>query len=224
MNAFTVDLEDWFQGLTSTNPLVEQWDLFESRIVPMSERLLKMLAEYKVQATFFVLGCVADTHPALIEKIAADGHEIGIHGYDHRFVSRMTPDEFDVEIDKSMTAIMNIIGKAPIGHRAPYFSINATTPWAFERLRQFGLCYDSSVFPTRNMLYGYPDAPRLPYYLPTHQLVEFPLSTIRKAGVNWPIAGGFYLRLLPYSFFQRGIQQLNREGASGNFVYAPVGT
>jgi peptidoglycan/xylan/chitin deacetylase (PgdA/CDA1 family) len=60
LNAFTVDLEDWFQGLTSTNPLVDRWPRFESRVVPATRTLLEILRRHRVRATFFVLGYVAD--------------------------------------------------------------------------------------------------------------------------------------------------------------------
>jgi hypothetical protein len=63
------------------------------------------------------------------------------------------------------------------------------------------------------MLYGYPHAPRFPYHpLDNGDLIEFPLSTVRVAGVNWPMAGGFYLRLLPYPLFRAGLRRINREG------------
>ncbi len=212
MNAFTVDLEDWFQGLTSTNRQVDRWPVFENRVVPATQKLLRILAVHKVRATFFVLGYVADQHPDLIAKIRADGHEIAIHGYYHRFVYRLTPDEFSVELARSIEAVARITGEAPVGHRAPYFSINARTPWAFACLQAQGLRYDSSIFPTRNMLYGFPGAPRFPYRVDGAALVELPASTIRAGGVNWPIAGGFYVRALPYAVIRRAVAGLNAAG------------
>jgi polysaccharide deacetylase family protein (PEP-CTERM system associated) len=212
INAFSVDLEDWFQGLTSTNPQIEQWAAFESRVVSATRRLLDVLRAYRVQATFFVLGYVADQHPALVEQIAADGHEIGVHGYFHRFVYRLTPDEFARELERSVQAVERITGETPVGHRAPYFSVNASTPWVFDRLEAAGFGYDSSVFPApKTLLYGYPHARRFPHRVDGHRLVEFPLSTLRLAGVNWPVAGGFYLRALPYAFIRWSIAQLNRQ-------------
>jgi polysaccharide deacetylase family protein (PEP-CTERM system associated) len=99
------------------------------------------------------------------------------------------------------------------GYRAPMFSINGSVLWALQMLHDLGFRYDSSVFPTRNMLYGYPEAPRFPYHpLDNCDFVEFPLSTVRFLGVNWPLAGGFYLRLLPYQLFKKGLDKLNREG------------
>jgi hypothetical protein len=121
VNAFTVDLEDWFQGLTSTNPQVDKWQSFESRVVSATQSLLDLLRSYQVQATFFVLGYVADQFPALIEDIRADGHEIGVHGYYHRFVSRSTPDEFARDLERSIQAVERVSGESPLGYRAPYF-------------------------------------------------------------------------------------------------------
>lgn len=212
LNAFTVDLEDWFQGLTSTNPLVDQWPAFESRVEENTRRLLTILSERNVRATFFVLGYVADSHPGLIEEIAAEGHELGVHGYFHRFVSRMTADEFAQELDQTLAAIERITGITPTGHRAPYFSLNANTPWAFEVLESRGFSYDSSVFPTKNMLYGFPEAPRFPYKVQGHEIVEFPATTLSFAGKKWPIAGGFYNRALPYAVIRHGIRQVNEQG------------
>jgi polysaccharide deacetylase family protein (PEP-CTERM system associated) len=212
MNAFTIDLEDWFQGLTSTNPLTDKWPSFSSRVVPATEALLGVLRTCQVQATFFVLGYTAEQHPTLIERIRAEGHEIGVHGYLHRYVYQVTPDEFAQELERSIRAVQNITGEIPLGHRAPYFSFNASTSWAFDILQAKGFRYDSSVFPTRNMLYGYPQAPRFPYRLNGHALMEFPLSTLRLAGFNWPIAGGLYLRTLPYALVRWAILRLNRQG------------
>lgn len=211
VNAFTVDLEEWFQGLTSTNPLVDQWPSFESRIVPATRRLLAILREHNVKATFFVLGYVADQHPRLIEEIAAAGHELGVHGYFHRFVFNLSPAEFGQELDRSIEAIYRVTGDMPYGHRAPYFSINENTPWAFDVLASRGFHYDSSIFPIRNMLYGYPDAPRFPYQMDDYDLYEFPATTMIFAGRKWPIAGGFYNRVLPYGIIRHGLQQVNHQ-------------
>jgi polysaccharide deacetylase family protein (PEP-CTERM system associated) len=212
LNAFTVDLEDWFQGLTSTNSRVDLWPTLESRVVAATDRLLGILADHGVRATFFVLGYVADQHPDLIQRIRAAGHEIGLHGYYHRFVSRMSADEFAAEIDRGMVAVQRATGENPVGHRAPYFSIDGSTPWAFDVLVAHGLRYDSSVFPVRTTLYGFPEAPRFPYRVHGGALTEFPVSTVRAGGRTWPIAGGFYLRALPYAAVRRAIHSLNAAG------------
>ncbi len=211
-HAFTVDLEDWFQGLTSTNRRPAAWPELESRVVGSTQMLLALLAEHKVRATFFVLGHVADHHPALIERIAAGGHELAIHGYWHRFVNRMTPGEFANEVATSIAALRRVTGETPQGHRAPYFSINATTPWALEVLADHGLRYDASVFPVQSMLYGFAGAPRLPYRTANDRLWELPASTVEWGGRRWPIAGGIYVRALPYAVVRWAVNRLEQAG------------
>lgn len=221
VNAFTVDLEDWFQGLTSTNPSVDRWPTLESRVRPATQRLLSILDQHQVKATFFVLGYVADQQPDLIEQIAAAGHELAVHGYYHRFVFKLTPEEFAEELDRSIEALYSITGVQPLGHRAPYFSINEQSSWAFEILNSRGFRYDSSVFPTRNMLYGYPSAPRFPYYLEGTELLEFPATTVRFAGRKWPVGGGFYNRILPYQMTRYAFYQVNNQGEPAVFYIHP---
>lgn len=214
-NAFTVDLEDWYHGLTSTNRQPHLWPGLESRVLANTERLLDLLAMYDVRATFFVLGKVAEQYPDLIRRVAAAGHEVGVHGYAHRKIHRLTADEFAAEIDRSLALLRPLTPDPIIGHRAPYFSIHSSTLWALDILAERGFVYDSSVFPTRNMLYGYPDAPRRPYRVQTRtrSLVEFPASTIRLAGMTLPVAGGFYSRAIPGAVTRRAIRRLNAEGS-----------
>lgn len=219
-NALTIDLEEWFHGLTSTNPLVDRWPTFESRVVGATQRLIALLARHNVQATFFTLGHVADHHPALIERIVEAGHEIAAHGYYHRFIYRMRPDEFARELECTIRALERITGEAPIGHRAPYFSVKPSTPWAFDLLREFGFRYDSSMVATRNPLYGYPGAPQLPHRLP-QGLWEFPPSTVRLGPWSMPIAGGFYFRALPYSLVRGAMRRRNRAGHPVIFYLHP---
>ena len=187
VNAFTVDWEDWYQGLEID---MDHWDGFADRLSVGTERLLALLADADVRATFFVLGRAAQSAPALLRKIRDAGHEIGTHGYSHRFVYALGAEQFRSELRQSLSIIEDILGaRCVLGHRAPFFSIVKGTEWAFEIMREEGLQYDSSVFPVQNYRYGIPDAPRWPYE--AHPgLVEFPPSTWRLAGRNIPVAGG----------------------------------
>jgi polysaccharide deacetylase family protein (PEP-CTERM system associated) len=212
-NAFTVDLEDWFQGLTSTNVQPERWDHFEARLEQSTRGLLALLDGHGVRATFFVLGHVARQYPDLIRAIDAAGHEIGVHGYWHRMVQRLSPQEFATELEQAIEELAPLIRQPLLGHRAPYFSINGQSLWALEILEAKGFHYDSSFFPVRSLLYGYPGAQRFPHRLGSDGgLVEFPIATARWAGVNWPIGGGFYVRSWPYWVIRRGLRQINRQG------------
>lgn len=222
LNALTIDLEDWYQGLTSTARQVERWPDFEDRVAQSTERLLAILSRASVKATFFVLGFVADEFPGLVQRVAEAGHEIALHGYHHRQVSQLTPEQFRDDILRGCDAVEQACGQRPMGYRAPMFSITRTTLWALTTLRDLGFGYDSSLFPTRNMLYGFPGAPRFPYYpFEGSSFAEFPLSTLRLAGTNWPVAGGFYFRVIPYPLFRWALRRLNHQGHPAIFYLHP---
>jgi polysaccharide deacetylase family protein (PEP-CTERM system associated) len=169
-----------------------------------------------VQATFFVLGYVADKFPDLIRRVAEGGHEIGLHGYYHFRVDQSTSARFEEDLLRGKAVVEQACGAVLRGFRAPMWSINGKSLWALEILAREGFVYDASVFPTRNMLYGYPSAPRAPYYpLPEEELIEIPMSTVKLCGLKLPISGGFYLRLLPYGVLKWGLRRINREGLPG---------
>lgn len=222
INALSIDLEDWYHSTLNAELQLDRWPTYEDRIKMTTDHLLAILDEADVRATFFILGYVAEHSPDLIRKIAAAGHEIGAHGYAHRLVYRLTPEEFRQDLVRGRDAIEQAAGRRVYGYRAPYFSINKTVTWAFEILHELGFLYDSSVFPVKNTLYGYPTAPRAPYYpIAGNNFIELPLSTLRLAKINIPIAGGFYMRLYPYSFFKWGIKRVNKENLPFVFYMHP---
>src|SRR2546423_5707110 len=219
-NALTIDFEDWYQGLEI--PYTE-WAGFEDRIVPVGERLLKLLDEAGVRATFFVLGYIAERHPDLIRAIAAAGHEIGTHGYSHTLIYTQTPEDFRVELTRAIRALEEITGQPVVSHRAPFFSITKDSLWALDILADLGIRYDSSIFPVVNYRYGIADAPRWPYQInaAAGTLTEFPISTWQVMGKNVPIAGGAYFRIYPYAFTKQGLGAINRQGRPFVFYLHP---
>lgn len=222
INSLTVDLEDWYQGLTSTAVQIDKWESYEDRVVQSTTRLLDLFERAEVKATFFVLGYVADQFPELIRKVVEQGHEIALHGYFHYRVDKISAEVFREDLQRGKEVVEQAAGVTPVGFRAPMFSINKNSLWAFDILHEEGFHYDSSVFPTMNMLYGYPTAPRKPY-LPLNGkgLIEIPMSTVKVLGIKLPISGGFYLRLLPYWLFKRGLERINREGLSAVIYMHP---
>ena len=116
-----------------------------------------------VKATFFCLGWIAERYPHLIREIQNQGHEIACHGYDHRLVYDMRPEQFREDIRKSKQILEDIIGEKVAGYRAPSYSITGRSLWAFQILAEEGFRYDSSIFPIHHDRYGIPDAPRFPF-------------------------------------------------------------
>ena len=204
-NVFSVDLEDWYQGLEID---MDHWGSYPSRIEKGLEVLLELLQEAGVRATFFVLGWQAERTPYLVPRLAALGHEIASHGYSHRFVYAQGPQQFRDELRRSKQVLEDQAGLPVLGYRAPFFSITQDALWALDILLEEGFIYDSSVFPTHNYRYGIPEAARHPSWMQTPsggRVFEVPLSTVRvpgpesTLGVNVPLGGGGYFRLYPYS-------------------------
>lgn len=215
LNAFTVDVEDWYHG-NDFNIDFRFWHDFEDRVCGSTERLLDLLALHVVKATFFVLGFVAERHPKLVERIAREGHEVGTHGYCHRLVYTQTREEYREDLRRSKAALEDITGKALYAYRAPSWSITCKSLWALEILEEEGFLYDSSIFPVVTPFGGIVGAPRFPYkptFQRQHDIIEFPPSVLEVAGVlRVPFSGGFFLRGLPCRFIQRALRSINGMG------------
>jgi polysaccharide deacetylase family protein (PEP-CTERM system associated) len=212
VNAMSVDVEDYFQ-VSAFDAAVsrDSWDSRESRVCANTDRMLELFAETDILATFFVLGWVADRFPDLVRRIADAGHEIASHGYHHRLVYELTPEQFRQDIRRAKDVLETISGTPVLGYRAPSFSVTARSLWALDVLIEEGHRYDASVFPVHHDRYGIPGSPRHAHRLERSagSIVEAPASTVRLAGVNLPIAGGGYFRLLPYMWTRWGIERLN---------------
>jgi polysaccharide deacetylase family protein (PEP-CTERM system associated) len=221
-NAFTVDLEDYYHVSAFANHVdMDQWGARASRVEANTGKLLDLLDAAQRKATFFVLGWVAQRDPKLIRHIAERGHEIACHSLEHRLVYSMSPADFREDTRRAVCLLEDAGGTAVRGYRAPSFSITAKSLWAFEILAELGFTYDSSVFPVRHINYGMPEAPRKPYCIdtPSGVLVEFPMPTLEMAGRRSPLAGGAYLRLLPYWYTQWGIHFLNNHEQQSVCIY-----
>lgn len=214
----SIDVEDWPQStLNHALPIGD-------RVVANTHAILELLDEASVQATFFVQGKVAEVHPTLAPEIAAAGHEVGTHGYSHECVESMPVTRFREELHRSVDVLRQQTGQPVLGHRVADFSISGRILHYFEQLGEEGIAYDSSIFPIRHPRYGVPGAWRVPHLIQCASrkiLVEFPLATIRLAGMVFPAAGGGYLRLFPYWLTRQSIRGLEQEGAPATCYIHP---
>ena len=103
-------------------------------------------------------------------------------------------------------------GTAITGYRAPSFSIDARTPWAYDVLAEHGYTYSSSVAPVVHDHYGWRNAPRFAFCpLAASPLVELPVTTAMLGGRRLAAGGGGFFRVLPYAFTRWAIRQVNGE-------------
>jgi polysaccharide deacetylase family protein (PEP-CTERM system associated) len=177
LNALTIDVEDYYH-VSGFEHCIDRrdWDSFESRVGPSTERLLDCLEAADVRATFFVLGWVAERQPSLVRAIRAAGHEVGCHSYAHRLVYEQTPAEFRADLRRGLRTLEDALGEPVTAYRAPSFSITQQSLWALDILVEEGITLDSSIYPTHHDRYGLPGTPLGPHRidLPAGPLWEFP--------------------------------------------------
>ena len=172
---------------------------------------------------FFTVGWVAERHPAMMKRIAAAGHELASHTYDHVRITHQTPAAFRESVRRTKRIIEDLTGAEVTGFRAPSFSIVPGTEWALDILIEEGHRYDSSLFPVSRRGYGYTGGGRDPYWIdrPVGRIAEFPPATLRLFGRTMPAAGGAYFRLLPYGLVRSALRSAAARGNPGTFYIHP---
>ena len=218
-NALTIDVEDYFQ-VSAFAPYIrrDEWDSRECRVEGNVDRILVMLAERQVQATFFTLGWVAERYPQLVRRIVAGGHELASHGYGHERASDLSEAAFREDITRSKHMLEDLSGRPVLGYRAPSFSIGTGNLWAFDQLARAGYRYSSSIYPIKHDHYGMPDSPRFAYRVGAG-LLEVPVSTVRIGKRNLPSPGGGWFRLMPYAMSRWMLNRVNREDREAAIFY-----
>lgn len=213
VNAMTVDVEDYFQvSAFDRHCRRDRWETMPRRVEQNLDQILALFAEAGIQASFFTLGWIAERHPTMIRRIAAAGHEIASHGWDHQRVSTLSAAQFEQDVTRTKRLLEDLAGVAVVGYRAPSYSINRDNLWAFQVLEATGHAYSSSVYPIRHDHYGMPEAPRFAF-VPSHcqRLIEVPVTTVELGQRRIPSGGGGYFRLFPYRFSRWAIRRVNQQ-------------
>ena len=209
INACTIDVEEWFDTiLFSAAPRGAR-----SRLPENISRILALLKERSVRATFFVLGSAARAHPDAVKAIADAGHEVASHGDDHKAVFRMGDAEFRKNLEDSRDTLAALTGARPEGYRAPTFSIGANADRRLAAIKDAGYSYDSSLYPL-----PFSGRRREPHEHPCG-LAEFPPSVFSCCGLQAPFLGGSFLRLLPLDFVASRLASLNAAGLPGMLYF-----
>ena len=221
---FTIDVEDWFHILDIPGgPSIETWHSLESRVERNFLRLLDLADEHGARTTCFILGWVAERFPHLVREAYRRGHEIASHGYAHRLVYELKPQEFREDAERARKILEDVAGCRVIGFRAPGFSVTKATPWFFEEVANSGYLYDSSVFPARRGHGGFEDAARDPFIVYTSSgaaMIEFPMTVV---DVTKPMCffGGGYLRLFPWPVIRTMTQKCMNDRRAVIFYVHP---
>lgn len=224
LHALSFDVEEFFQVANLRGHYAKDgWDAVPSRLDVGMEAILGCLARRGARATFFFLGWVAERRPDLVRRCLDAGHEIASHGYEHEFLQDLGRDGLESDLERTEDALVAAGAPRPVGFRASTFTLTRDTWWAFELLGRRGYRYDSSVHPVRHPVYGVPDFEPGISTVATESgpIVEFPVSTFRAAGRNWPMGGGGYFRLLPGAVTRAAVGSLERSGRAASIYLHP---
>ena len=222
--AISFDVEEWFQTQAARTWFPDsRWDGMALRVTTILEQILGILHDHDAKATFFFLGWIVERHPELVQKVLSCGHEVAYHGYGHVELTSLTREEFNRNLDRFFGLVESLSIPAPVGFRAPSFSIKKSTSWVVDEIVARGFKYDSSVYPMFKMRYGIPEAPRDPFVLKgtSASILELPLASFAVRGLKIPVAGGAYLRFYPGFLHRMMLRSVSRSGITPVLYFHP---
>jgi polysaccharide deacetylase family protein (PEP-CTERM system associated) len=207
MKILTFDIEEWFHLLDHPSTRSEaQWTKFPSRIDENVERILRLLEEGRVHATFFCLGWIAEKYPHIIKRISESGHEVACHSHYHQLAYNQTPNEFREDLHRAKSTIEDVLGYPIETYRIPGFSLTTGNLWAIDIIYEEGFSVDCSVFPASRTHGGLQDfttdQPCLIQLKNSAIIKEFPLNTYSVLKNRFVFSGGGYFRLFPYPLLE----------------------
>ncbi|MEZ6043513.1 MAG: glycosyltransferase [Planctomycetaceae bacterium] len=209
LNVLTVNVEDYYQAAVFHRFIqAKNWYRFDSRLQANVEELLQLLESHKTQATFFVLGWIAEMYPELVRRISDLGHEVASRGYLHQRITQLSRRDRLNDLIRSRKILEDTTGRAVNGYRQADGWFRQGDLWVLEDVIDAGYLYDSSLMPRRRDSGGDPD-PRTIHLrsAPSGQLFEVPPSTLPFAGSWLPIAGGNYQRQFPHALMQGAVRR-----------------
>ena len=215
LHALSFDVEEYFQVANLRGSFDEaSWADVPSRLDVGMNAILSALDRHDAKATFFFLGWIAERHPEWVERCLAGGHEVASHGWRHAFLQDLGKEGLVEDLARAEAAITAAGAPMPRGFRASTFTLTRETWWAVDVLGERGYAYDSSVHPIQHPVYGISDfEPGISRIeVAGGELLEFPVSTLRALGRNWPMGGGGYFRLLPGVVTRAAVRSLERAG------------
>ena len=211
MNILTFDIEDWYHILHKyPSDILEKWNSYEDRVHVGTDKILEVLLQNNVKATFFVLGYIAEKHPEIIKKIHDYGFEVGAHSDMHKVAFHQTPQAFKTDLQTCINRLEDITSKQVVSYRAPGFSVKKENVWVFDILHELGIQYDASVFPAwreNGGFINFKESGPVKLRFNNKEIKEFPMSTNSFFGNKFTTTGGGYFRFYPYGMIKSLIKK-----------------
>ena len=202
MNILTFDIEEWYLERILFGGREFKFRQYNEAF----DKLLDDLDRLNIKATMFCVGKLVMEFPEVIKKIASRGHEVGCHGNEHKWLTKMDEAVLHKDTIEAIKALEDVSGQKVVSYRAPAFSITEKNKWAIDVLAECGIENDASIFSTSRDFGGYPAFPTDKPCIISHSdaiIKEYPISLTSIAGKKIAYSGGGYFRMLPYSFVRK---------------------
>ncbi|MCK5311735.1 MAG: DUF3473 domain-containing protein, partial [Desulfobacteraceae bacterium] len=201
------------------------WDSFKLRVEKNTTKILDLLDSFsfRPRATFFILGWIAKKLPNLVLEIHQRGHEVASHGYNHHLCPDISQQELIDDFKSSKYLLEDIINTEAKGYRAPSFAVNDTV---LMTIQEAGYTYDSSFNSfSGHGRYGTIDlssaTKKNAAYKINSNFYELPISNIKINKKIFPLGGGGYFRLIPFTFFKQGMKSVLKKDKAFVFYAHP---
>ena len=210
---FSIDVEEWYHLEYFKNSETDK----SKSVMDGLHTFIKIVNKHNIKASFFIVGELIQSLKKTIIKLDKEGHDIGLHSYFHKRPIVQNMNEFIKDTEDTVSEMKFILPNNSFGYRSPCFAIDRQR---LDEIIKLGLQYDASkITQKEHPLYvnldldGFEKQERDIYKKDSFKVFE--VSTIKFLGINIPIAGGGYLRIIPWPLY---IWLLKKYLKKSNFI------
>ena len=216
---FSIDVEEWYHLEYFKNSKTDK----NKSVMDGLHTFIKIVNKHNIKASFFIVGELIQTLKKTIKNLDIEGHDIGLHSYFHKRPVVQNINEFIKDTKDTLSAMKSILPNNSFGYRSPCFAIDRER---LDEVIKLGIQYDASkITQKEHPLYvnldldGFEKQERDIYKKDFFKVFE--VSTIKFLGVNIPIAGGGYLRIIPWPIYIWLLKKYLKESTFINFFIHP---
>jgi peptidoglycan/xylan/chitin deacetylase (PgdA/CDA1 family) len=216
---FSIDVEEWYHLEYFKNSKRDK----KKSVMDGLHTFIKIVDKHNIKASFFIVGELIQTLKKTIKNLDIEGHDIGLHSYFHKRPVVQNINEFIKDTKDTLSEMKSILPNNSFGYRSPCFAIDRER---LDEVIKLGIQYDASkITQKEHPLYvnldldGFEKQERDIYKKDFFKVFE--VSTIKFLGVNIPIAGGGYLRIIPWPIYIWLLKKYLKESTFINFFIHP---
>lgn len=216
---FSIDVEEWYHLEYFKNSKTDK----KKSVMDGLHTFIKIVDKHNIKASFFIVGELIQTLKKTIKNLDIEGHDIGLHSYFHKRPVVQNINEFIKDTKDTLSEMKSILPNNSFGYRSPCFAIDRER---LDEVIKLGIQYDASKITQKEhplyvnlVLDGFEKQERDIYKKDFFKVFE--VSTIKFLGVNIPIAGGGYLRIIPWPIYIWLLKKYLKESTFINFFIHP---